>query len=124
MTRAHSFDDTVNMYSHALSLLPTLSLSLTSRGAAIALSTVNILSPLLLIVYIKWRGLHRVTWGGWSWEALHDWGQYLKLGIPGDLSQNLYTGFFLLKGTFKLVHVHGHPCFFFTQGNLYNMGSP
>ena len=69
----------------SVSHLPPLSPSLshTHSGAAIALSTVYLLSPVLLIVYIKWRRLHQVTWGGWSWEALHDWGQYLKLGIPG-----------------------------------------
>jgi hypothetical protein len=30
-----------------------------------------------------------VTWGGWSWEALQDWGQYLKLGIPGILGHHI-----------------------------------
>ena len=25
----------------------------------------------------------KMTWGGWSWECLNDWGQYLKFSIPG-----------------------------------------
>ena len=43
------------------------------------------LGPLLLIAYIKGRGLHKKTWGGWSWESLRGWSQFLKLGVAGYL---------------------------------------
>lgn len=41
--------------------------------------------PILLIVYIKWRGLYKKTWGGWSWESLRGWSQYLKFAVGGYL---------------------------------------
>ncbi len=31
------------------------------------------------------RGVHKQTWGGWSWESLEGWWQYTKLGVPGLL---------------------------------------
>jgi MATE family multidrug resistance protein len=37
------------------------------------------------VVYIKWRKLHHLTWGGWSFESLTEWGQFLRLGLPGLL---------------------------------------
>ena len=45
----------------------------------------DLLNPILLIVYIKVRGLHKKTWGGWSWESLRGWSQFLKLGVAGYL---------------------------------------
>ena len=30
-------------------------------------------------------GLHKQTWGGWSWECLVDWWTFIKLAIPGLL---------------------------------------
>ena len=54
-------------------------------GSAIALTTSFILLPLLLVAYIWWRGLHHRTWGGWSWESLRDWGQFVRLAVPGLL---------------------------------------
>ena len=40
---------------------------------------------MILIVYMCARGLHKQTWGGWSWESLSEWGQYVKFGVPGLL---------------------------------------
>ena len=45
----------------------------------------NVIPPLMLLAYIRVRGYYRLTWGGWSWESLREWGQFLKLGIPGLL---------------------------------------
>ena len=42
-------------------------------------------SPVILIVYMCARGLHKQTWGGWSWESLSEWWQYVKFGVPGLL---------------------------------------
>ena len=39
----------------------------------------------MLLAYVYARGLHKQTWGGWSWESLQEWMQYIKLGLPGVL---------------------------------------
>ena len=39
----------------------------------------------MVIGYIWCRKLHRETWGGWSFQALEEWGLYFKLAIPGML---------------------------------------
>ena len=45
----------------------------------------NIIPPLLLLAYVRVRGVQwfAMTWGGWTWESLREWGQFLKLGISG-----------------------------------------
>lgn len=45
----------------------------------------NILPPLMVIGYVWCRKLHKDTWGGWSFESLEEWGQYMKLAVPGML---------------------------------------
>ena len=57
-----------------------------NSGASISLVMVTILSPVLLFAYIKWRKLHTQTWGGWSFECLTEWWQFLRLGVPGIFS--------------------------------------
>ncbi|XP_031646714.1 multidrug and toxin extrusion protein 1 isoform X4 [Oncorhynchus kisutch] len=34
------------------------------------------------VAYIIWKGLHKATWAGWSWECLEDWDTYVHLAIP------------------------------------------
>lgn len=43
------------------------------------------ISVIFLVLYIKWRGLHKLTWGGWSLESLRNWGLFMKLALPGFL---------------------------------------
>ena len=50
---------------------------------AITLSFIAL--PLVLMAYVRLRGLHRLTWGGWSWESLREWRQFAGLAIPGLL---------------------------------------
>ena len=38
-----------------------------------------------MVVYIKWRKLHHKTWGGWGFDSLTEWWQFLRLGLPGFL---------------------------------------
>ena len=45
----------------------------------------SMFAPLMTLLYIRVRKLHSLTWGGWSWEGLRGWGQYMRLGIPGLL---------------------------------------
>jgi MATE family multidrug resistance protein len=55
------------------------------RGAAISFAFSSSLAPIFLVVYIKWRKLYQQTWGGWSFESLTEWWQFLRLGVPGLL---------------------------------------
>ena len=48
-----------------------------------SLAIANTATPLMMILYMRVRKLHKQTWGGWSWESLHEWGQFSKLAIPG-----------------------------------------
>uniref|UniRef100_A0A8C6VZV2 Multidrug and toxin extrusion protein n=1 Tax=Nothobranchius furzeri TaxID=105023 RepID=A0A8C6VZV2_NOTFU len=51
-------------------------------GSAIANSLSQIVICLLLFGYIRWKKLHKQTWGGWSTDCLQDWGSYMKLAVP------------------------------------------
>ncbi|XP_075343235.1 multidrug and toxin extrusion protein 1 [Odontesthes bonariensis] len=57
-------------------------LKLGVMGSAIAQSLSQIATCLLLLAYIRWKKLHKQTWGGWSTDCLQDWGSYMKLAIP------------------------------------------
>ncbi len=52
---------------------------------AVAMVLAAYLATLFLIVYVKVRGLHKLTWGGWSYKSLDNWWLFLKLGLPGFL---------------------------------------
>lgn len=52
-------------------------------GASLALTLINTVVPVVLLLYIRARGLHKLTWGGWSWASLQDWAEYAKLGLGG-----------------------------------------
>ena len=45
----------------------------------------NILPPLMVIVYVRCRKLHKETWGGWSFECLEEWWLFTKLAVFGML---------------------------------------
>ena len=52
-------------------------------GASLSLTLTNTVVPVVLLLYIRARGLHKLTWGGWSWASLQDWAEYAKLGLGG-----------------------------------------
>ncbi|XP_050019732.1 multidrug and toxin extrusion protein 1 isoform X2 [Alexandromys fortis] len=54
-------------------------------GSAIANTISHFALAILLFLYILWRKLHQATWGGWSWECLHDWASFLQLAVPSML---------------------------------------
>nr|XP_020508650.1 multidrug and toxin extrusion protein 1-like [Labrus bergylta] len=62
-------------------LIYTLHLGVT--GSAIASSLSQITICLLLFLYIRWKKLHQLTWGGWSTDCLQEWGSYMHLAVPG-----------------------------------------
>lgn len=51
-------------------------------GSAIANALSQVIICLLLFGYIRWKKLHKQTWGGWSTDCLQEWGSYMKLAIP------------------------------------------
>ncbi|XP_051965808.1 multidrug and toxin extrusion protein 1-like [Xyrauchen texanus] len=54
-------------------------------GSAAANSFAQVFNCFALFCFIRWQRLHEKTWGGWSSEALQDWGSYMKLAIPSTL---------------------------------------
>ena len=72
----------VSVLAHYL-LMFVADLGILGAGIALGLSQYAALVFLLAIIWI--RKLHKETWGGWSWECLNDWGQYIKYSIPGLL---------------------------------------
>ena len=39
----------------------------------------------LWLAVVRWRGLHKKCWPGWSCEALRGWGDMLRLGSAGTV---------------------------------------
>ncbi|KAG7214501.1 hypothetical protein INR49_023013 [Caranx melampygus] len=56
-----------------------------ASGSAAANAISQYLLAFFLYVYIRWRGLHKATWGGWSLDCLQEWGPFVKLAIPSML---------------------------------------
>ncbi len=56
-----------------------------SSYIAVAMVAAAYLATGFLVMYIKVRGLHKLTWGGWSFKSLDNWWLFLKLGLPGFL---------------------------------------
>ncbi|KAL5492016.1 hypothetical protein EMCRGX_G017402 [Ephydatia muelleri] len=55
------------------------------HGAIAAMTISQGVSPIFVLIYMWSCGLHRKTWGGWSWECMMDWWPFIKLAIPGLL---------------------------------------
>ena len=70
----------VNVVAHCLFVL-VAKWGIRGAGASTALSMYALTISLLVIIFV--RKLHKKTWGGWSREALKDWGQFARYGIPG-----------------------------------------
>ncbi|XP_041863946.1 multidrug and toxin extrusion protein 1 [Melanotaenia boesemani] len=71
-----------NIFNLGLNYLLISVLKLGVIGSAIANSLSQIIICLLLFGYIRWKKLHRQTWGGWSTDCLQEWGSYMKLAVP------------------------------------------
>lgn len=56
-------------------------LKLGVSGSVAANALCHFYSCGFLFAYIKWKKLHAETWGGWSVEALQEWGSYMKLAV-------------------------------------------
>ncbi|XP_027129534.1 multidrug and toxin extrusion protein 1 [Larimichthys crocea] len=71
-----------NIFNLAANYILISSLKLGVIGSAIANSLSQVVICLMLFGYIRWKKLHRQTWGGWSTECLQEWGSYMKLAVP------------------------------------------
>ena len=66
-------------HTHAHTLTNLLS------SISVALVLAAYIATVFLVAYVKGRGLHKLTWGGWSLRSLDNWWLFLKLGLPGFL---------------------------------------
>ncbi|KAI5626707.1 hypothetical protein C0J50_13667 [Silurus asotus] len=60
-----------------------LDLGIVGSAAANVVSQYSM--AIILFLYIRCKGLHKDTWHGLSIDSLQEWGDFLKLGIPGLL---------------------------------------
>ncbi|XP_064394643.1 multidrug and toxin extrusion protein 1-like isoform X2 [Halichondria panicea] len=74
-----------NLLTAALCALFLYGLHLDVYYIAVAMVVAAYLATGFLVMYIKVRGLHKLTWGGWSFKSLDNWWLFLKLGLPGFL---------------------------------------
>eukprot|EP01135_Chromosphaera_perkinsii_P006832 Nk52_evm5s612 gene=Nk52_evmTU5s612 len=52
-------------------------------GIPVAITICYVLLPVLPLAWMSYFPLPHRTWGGWTPEALHGWGQFFKLALPG-----------------------------------------
>ncbi|XP_049892855.1 multidrug and toxin extrusion protein 1 isoform X2 [Epinephelus moara] len=71
-----------NLFNLGANYVLIFSLELGVVGSAIANGLSQVAICLLLFGYIRWKGLHKETWGGWSTDCLQEWGSYMKLAVP------------------------------------------
>ncbi|XP_029304710.1 multidrug and toxin extrusion protein 1-like isoform X1 [Cottoperca gobio] len=71
-----------NIFNLGANYVLIFNLELGVIGSAIANSLSQIIICLLLFGYIRWKKLHKQTWGGWSTDCLQEWGSYMNLAIP------------------------------------------
>ncbi|XP_049900234.1 multidrug and toxin extrusion protein 1-like [Epinephelus moara] len=76
------FGNVLNAIINYVFLYP-LELGIAGSAAANAIS--QYVLAVVLYIYIYWRGLHKATWGGWSFDCLQEWGPFVKLAIPSML---------------------------------------
>ncbi|XP_027009164.1 multidrug and toxin extrusion protein 1 [Tachysurus fulvidraco] len=60
-------------------------LNLGIAGSAMANSISQFALAVFLYVYIRWKGLHKATWDGWSRDCLQEWGPFFRLALPSML---------------------------------------
>ncbi|XP_056587891.1 multidrug and toxin extrusion protein 1 [Triplophysa dalaica] len=63
--------------------LHVLELGVAGSAAANTISQYSL--AVFLYVYIRWKGLHKATWDGWSVDCLQEWGAFIRLAFPSML---------------------------------------
>ncbi|XP_071992357.1 multidrug and toxin extrusion protein 2-like isoform X2 [Engystomops pustulosus] len=75
----------VNLFNVAVNAIFMYGLKLGVVGSAWANTISQFAMSGLLFVYIIWKKLHLLTWGGWSKDCLQEWGTFIGLAIPSML---------------------------------------
>lgn len=75
----------VNLINAAVNAILLYGLKLGVVGSAWANTVSQFAMTGLLFIYIIWKKLHLLTWGGWSRDCLQEWGPFIGLAIPSML---------------------------------------
>uniref|UniRef100_A0A674N7B0 Multidrug and toxin extrusion protein n=1 Tax=Takifugu rubripes TaxID=31033 RepID=A0A674N7B0_TAKRU len=73
-------------------------LDLGVAGSAGANAIAQYSLAIFLFGYIRFRGLHKATWEGWSRECMQEWGPFLKLAVPSMLMHCLEWWLYEIAG--------------------------
>ncbi|KAL5022186.1 hypothetical protein ScPMuIL_001341 [Solemya velum] len=74
-----------NVFNAAYHAVFILVLNWDIRGAALAVVLTEWTLVILHVCYICFSGIYRSTWTGWSSKCFDDWGEFMRLAIPGLL---------------------------------------
>ncbi|KAM3933825.1 multidrug and toxin extrusion protein 2-like [Leptodactylus fuscus] len=72
----------VNLINVAVNAIFMYGLKLGVVGSAWANTISQFAMSGVLFVYIIWKKLHLLTWGGWSTDCLQEWGSFIRLAVP------------------------------------------
>ncbi|XP_055036436.2 multidrug and toxin extrusion protein 1 isoform X1 [Misgurnus anguillicaudatus] len=75
----------VNVLNALINYIFLYQLDLGVIGSAAANTISQYSLAVFLYVYIRWRGLHKATWDGWSRDCLQEWGAFVRLALPSML---------------------------------------
>ncbi|XP_069828598.1 multidrug and toxin extrusion protein 2-like isoform X2 [Dendropsophus ebraccatus] len=75
----------VNFINAAVNAILMYGLKLGVVGSAWANTMSQFAMSGLLFIYIIWKKLHHLTWGGWSRDCLQEWGPFIRLAVPSML---------------------------------------
>ncbi|XP_077152485.1 multidrug and toxin extrusion protein 2-like [Ranitomeya variabilis] len=75
----------VNIINAAVNAIFMYGLKLGVQGSAWANTISQFAMSGVLYIYIIWKKLHLLTWGGWSRDCLQEWGSFIRLAIPSML---------------------------------------
>lgn len=64
-------------------LLFVLNMGVEGSAAANTISQYSLAT--ILFIYIRWKGLYKETWKGWSMDCLQEWDSFIYLAIPSML---------------------------------------
>lgn len=72
----------VNILNAFINYIVIFVLNLGVTGSAVASCLSEFAMVVILWVYITCKGVHKASWGGWSWDCLQDWASFIHLAIP------------------------------------------
>ncbi|XP_073727206.1 multidrug and toxin extrusion protein 1-like isoform X2 [Misgurnus anguillicaudatus] len=75
----------VNVLNALINCIFLYQLDLGVIGSAAANTISQYSLAVFLYIYIRWTGLHKATWDGWSRDCLQEWGAFVRLALPSML---------------------------------------